>query len=49
MKLSRRFKENVTAWGFFTLSLLVVLITIIVIFHARTSHRSAPVPEQLQQ
>ena len=49
MKLSRGFKENVTAWGFFILSILVMLIAIILIFHARASHRSAPVPEQLQQ
>ncbi|MGD0652249.1 MAG: hypothetical protein ABSA97_14125 [Verrucomicrobiia bacterium] len=49
MKLSREFKENVTAWGFFILSILVAVIAVVVIFHPRTSHRSAPATEQFQQ
>jgi hypothetical protein len=48
MKPSREFKENVTAWGFFILSILVAVIAAIVIFHSRTSHRAPPVTEQGQ-
>jgi hypothetical protein len=49
MKLSRSFKENVTAWGFFFLSVAVVVILVVGALCARTSHRSAPAAEQIHQ
>ena len=49
MKPSREFKENVTAWGFFILSVLVVVLSVVIIFQSRTSHRSAPAPEADQK
>ena len=44
MKVSREFKVNVTAWGFFTLSVLVVVIVVMAIWKGRTSSRPAPLP-----
>ena len=49
MKPSRKFKENVTAWGFFIVSILVVAIAVVVIFRSRTSHRVPPVSERESQ
>ncbi len=49
MKVSRKFKENVTAWGFFFLSIAVVVLLVAGALCARTSHRSAPATEQLHQ
>jgi Na+-transporting methylmalonyl-CoA/oxaloacetate decarboxylase gamma subunit len=46
MQVSRKFKENVTAWGFFFLSLAVVAILVMGALRSRTSPRSVPVPEQ---
>ncbi|HUK81956.1 MAG TPA: hypothetical protein VLZ12_04920 [Verrucomicrobiae bacterium] len=46
MQVSRKFKENVTAWGFFLLSLAVVALLIVGALRSRTSPRPAPVPEQ---
>jgi hypothetical protein len=49
MKPSREFKVNFTAWGFFFLSLALVVLVVVVIWHARTSSRpSAPVPERVE-
>jgi hypothetical protein len=45
MKLSRGFKGNVTPWGFFIPSILVVMIVIVVVLHSHMSHCSAPVME----
>jgi len=42
-KPSREFKVNVTAWGFFFLSLLVAVIVITAVWNSRTSHRPPPV------
>lgn len=41
-KPSREFKANVTAWGFFFLSLAVVIIIIVTVLNSRTSHRASP-------
>ena len=46
MKPSRKFKENVTTWGFFIVSILVVAIAVVVIFRSRTSHRAPPISER---
>jgi prolipoprotein diacylglyceryltransferase len=48
MKVSREFKVNVTAWGFFILSVLLVVVSVVVIWNSRTSHRPPPVPEQVE-
>jgi hypothetical protein len=39
VKPSREFKVNVTAWGFFFLSVALAVIVVVVIWHARTSSR----------
>jgi hypothetical protein len=49
MQVSRKFKENVTAWGFFFLSLAVVAILIVGALRSRTSLRSTPPTEHIQQ
>jgi hypothetical protein len=47
MKPSREFKANFTAWGFFILSLLLVALVAVVVWHSRTSSR--PVPEHIEK
>jgi hypothetical protein len=44
MKVSREFKANFTAWGFFLLSVLVFAVIALAIWNSRTSHRLAPPP-----
>lgn len=41
-KPSREFKATVTAWGFFLLSVAVVVILVLGIWNARTSRRAPP-------
>jgi hypothetical protein len=47
MKVTREFKVNVTAWGFFFLSVALAVLVVVVIWHARTSSRSTPIPERV--
>jgi hypothetical protein len=49
MQVSRMFKENVTAWGFFFLSLAVVAILIVGALRSRISPRSTPPAEHIQK
>jgi len=46
---SREMKATITAWGFFFLSILVVVILVMGAFYSRTSHRSPPVLEQVEK
>jgi len=43
-KPSREFKATVTAWGFFFLSIAVVVILVMGAWKSRTSPRAAPPP-----
>ncbi len=43
-KPSREFKATVTAWGFFLLSVAVVVILVVGAWKSRTSPRTAPPP-----
>lgn len=49
MKLTRTFKENVLAVGFFLLSLAVFIILAMGVWGSRTSHRVAPPAENVQK
>lgn len=44
MKVSREFKVNFTAWGFFFLSVFVFVVIAVAVWNSRTSPRLAPPP-----
>ncbi|MDW8343467.1 MAG: hypothetical protein RMM51_03145 [Verrucomicrobiae bacterium] len=48
-KPSREFKATVTAWGFFVLSVGVVVLLVWGIWNARTSRRATPPPPTTTQ